>query len=126
MKKSQAITTAAVLVIIAGFLLWHSAGDHPTPPPIEGLPWQIETLANGDSRVFGLELGRSTLGDARVRFGEDMEIGVIAARGEDLALEAYYNNFTAGVITGKMILVATLGQVDTDGFARAGAFGGSI
>ena len=120
MKKSQAISIVAALVIIAGLLLWKSAGDRPPVPPIEGLPWQIETLANGESRVFGLELGRSTLGDARVRFGEDMEIGVIAARGEDGALEAYYNNVTAGVIMGKMILVATLDKSTLAGLRERG------
>ena len=108
MKKSHTIAIMAILVIIASFLLWHSASDQLPAPPIEGLPWQVEPLANGDSRVFGLELGRSTLGDARVRFGEDMEIGVIAARGEDEALEVYYKNVTAGVIMGKMVLGASL------------------
>ena len=107
MKKSLAIAIVAVIVI-ATILLLHPAGQQPPAPPIEGLPWQIEMLANGDSRVFGLELGHSTIGDARARFGEDMEIGVIAGRGEAGSLEAYYDNVTAGVILGKMILVATL------------------
>ncbi|MBU2477901.1 MAG: hypothetical protein KKA36_02335, partial [Gammaproteobacteria bacterium] len=35
-------------------------------------------------------------------------VGIVAAQGEDGALEAYYNNVTAGVIVGKLILVAAL------------------
>lgn len=76
--------------------------------PVSGLPWQIEILPDGNSRVFGLTLTRSTLGDAREHFGPDMEIAVIAGRGESGALEAYYSRVTTGVLTGKMILVAEL------------------
>lgn len=104
MKKSLVVAIMAVVVIAA--LLLRRPADN--PPPIEGLPWQIETLANGGSRVFSLELAHSTLDDARVRFGEDLEIGILAAHGEAGSLEVYFNSVTAGVIMGKMILVAAL------------------
>lgn len=107
MKKSLAIAIA-VGVIIAAFLLWRPSGE--PSPPIEGLPWQIETLPNGGARVFGLELGHSSLDNARVRFGEDLEIGILAAHGEAGSLEVYYDRVTAGVIMGKMILVAALDE----------------
>lgn len=97
---------AAVLV----FVLMR-AGEKPAPAAaIENLPWQIETLADGGSRVFGLVLGHSTLGDARQRFGQDMQLAVVASPGESGALEAYYIHFTAGVLHGKMILVGMLDQ----------------
>ncbi len=105
MKKSLII---AVVVAIATLLLRRLAGD--PPPPIEGLPWQIESLTNGNSRVFGLELTHNTLDDARMRFGDDLEIGILAARGELGSLEVYFNSVTAGVIMGKMILVAALDE----------------
>jgi hypothetical protein len=76
MKKSLAIAVA-VAVLIAVVLLLRPAGDRKALP-VEGLPWQIETLPDGGSRVFGLVLAHSTIGDARVRFGEDMEIGLVA------------------------------------------------
>lgn len=97
-----------IIVAIAVFLWWRTPGDRSPPPVVEGLPWQIETLDNGATQVFGLELGRSTLDDARARFGDGMKIGIVAAQGEDGALEAYYDNVTAGVIVGKIILVAAL------------------
>lgn len=77
--------------------------------PVEGLPWQIERLPDGGSRVFGLTLGQSTLADARARFGADMEMAVIASKDEAGALEAYFAHATAGVVTGKLILVADAG-----------------
>ena len=107
MKTFLAVTAVAVLLVVASLLLLRPGGDRPAAP-VEGLPWQIESLPGGDARVFGLTLARSTLGDARVRFGEDMELGIVAARGEPGALEAYYQSITAGTILGKMVLVARL------------------
>ncbi len=107
MNKSLAIITL-IVIAIAAFLWQRPSSDHEPAPAIVGLPWQIETLANGTTRVLGLELSHSTLADARERFGDAMKIGIVAAQGEDGALEAYYDNVTAGVITGKMILVAEL------------------
>jgi hypothetical protein len=106
MKTFLAVAAVAV-VLVAIALLLHPGAERPTAP-IEGQPWQVEPLPGGGSRVFGLTLAQSTIGDARLRFGEDMELGIIAARGEPGTLEAYYNSVTAGTILGKMILVAAL------------------
>ena len=115
MRTFLAVAGAAILLIAASLLLLRPTGDQ-SAAPVEGLPWQIEALPGGDVRVFGLTLAGSTLGDARVRFGEDMELGIVAARGEPGALEAYYQDVTAGTIVGKMVLVgaldpATLGRM---------------
>lgn len=95
-------------IVIAAYVWLRPDTGGPVTPDTHGLPWQIETLADGGSRVFGLELGRSTLDDARARFGDGMKIGIVAARDEAGALEAYYDSVMAGVILGRMILVADL------------------
>lgn len=107
MKTFQVIAILTV-VAIAALVLLRPDSDRQSAPAIQGLPWQIEVSADGGSRVFGLALARSTLDDARVRFGDGMKIGIVAAKGEAGALEAYYDTVTAGVILGKMILVASL------------------
>lgn len=106
MKKSLAFLALVVAVIVLSALL--RSRDQPVAPASGGLPWQIKTLADGTSEVFGLVLEHSRFADARARFGPDMEIAVIAAPGEPGSLEAYYNNVTVGVFTGKLILVADL------------------
>ncbi len=81
------------------------------PPPQEsaaGLPWQIERLPEGGSRVFGLTLGRSTLGDARRTLGSDVEVALIVSAGERGSLEAYYERIDAGFVRGRMILTLEL------------------
>lgn len=107
MKKSILISLLLAAVIMTAMLLRPANQEHQAQP-VSGLPWQIEILPDGNSRVFGLTLSRSTLDDARKHFGTDMEIAVIAQRGETGTLEAYYSRVTTGVLTGKMILVGEL------------------
>lgn len=77
-----------------------------------GLPWQIETLPEGGSRVMGLTLAdgaqASTLDDARLRWGQDMQVAIIAAPGEDGTLEAFVDPAQAGFIIGKVVITAQL------------------
>lgn len=103
-----------IIAVIAVSALFRS-GDKPAVQPVEGLPWQIEILPNRETRVFGLIPARSTLDDALRRFDMDMEIAVVAAPGEPGSLEAYSSNVTAGVVTGKIIL---LGDADRETVAR--------
>lgn len=73
---------------------------------VAGLPWQIETMPDGGSRVFGLTLKASSFADARQQFGSDNEIAIVIAPGETGSLESFFQNATLGAITGKLILTA--------------------
>jgi hypothetical protein len=116
--KPTVIVLSLIIVALLAFALLRPGEKPAVPPrtsePVENLPWQIETLPNGGSKVFGLTLAQSTLGEARQRFGNDMELAVIASPGELGALEAFYIHFTAGVLGGKMILVAMLEQTEVE------------
>lgn len=106
---------AAALGLSALIVYLGQRGDA-TAPQTEatGLPWQIEALPGGGSRVLGLTLmpagqpGGSTLGDARQRWGDTMQIAVIAAPGEDGTLEAYVDPAPAGFINGKLVITARM------------------
>lgn len=113
MKTSIAFLFLIIAVIVVSALF--RSAEKPAVQPLEGLPWQIEILPNGETRVFGLIPAHSTLDDARGRFGMDMEIAVIAAPGEPGSLEAYSSSVTTGMIMGRMILVA---DVDRETVAR--------
>jgi hypothetical protein len=110
--KSILLFVAIVVALLAAPLLFISDTDKPVQQAAEGLPWQVEVLANGHSRVFGLSPGSSTLEDARARFGPDPQIAMIIAKGETGSVEAYYESLTAGYVTGKLILTleTTLAQ----------------
>ncbi len=103
--KSIALFVAIVIVLLAVPLLFMSddVGNHPAESAA-GAPWQIENLADGTTRVFGLIPGRSTLDDARHQFGPDVQVALILAPGETGSVEGYYDKVSAGIVTGKMIL----------------------
>lgn len=109
---------AAIVAILLLPLLW-IAIHQDTPggtadAPVTGLPWQIDVLADGGSRVFGLEPGTSSLADALAHFGPDADIAIIAPSGQTPALEAYFESVRAGFITGRVILTLA---VDADELA---------
>ena len=102
MKYVVALVLLAITV--AGYLFI----KHDTPEnnnPVTGLPWQIDQLAGGETRVFGITPGRTTLGEAIAQLGNDMELAVIAAPDKDGTLEAYFSHYASGPITGKLILI---------------------
>jgi hypothetical protein len=78
----------------------------PAPEPPHDLPWQIEALPNGDSRVFGIELGRTPLGELETHLKEPAEIGLFVSGAGKRTVEAYFNSV---VLSGlKARIVATL------------------
>jgi len=81
---------------------------------VTGLPWQIEVLPDGSSKVFGLILGQTTMGEAATHLGTDMELAVMVAQGEQGSLEMYYGQYRAGLLSAKLILAA---DVDADTIA---------
>jgi hypothetical protein len=106
MKTITIVLAALVAILILPFVPALLSTPDPTarPRPQEGLPWQIEILPDGSSQVFGLIPGQSTLADARKHIGPDPKVALLVAPGESGAVEAYYENVSAGFVTGKMVL----------------------
>lgn len=94
-----------IVILLAVGLALFTTGEQRSNAPLTGLPWQIDILPGGDTRVFGITPGQTTLGEAIERLGNDMDLAIIAAPHEAGALEAYYSHYSAGPLTGKLILV---------------------
>ena len=77
MKFAISIVVLVVLALLVPFLL-PGVGKEQGVDPNSNLPWQIELDGKGGSKVFGLIPGVSTLGDARQRFGGEMDVAIIA------------------------------------------------
>jgi hypothetical protein len=97
----------AVLLVVTGLTACSNDTQNDSVP-VTGYPWQIERLPNGTTRVFGIVPGQTTLGVAMAQLGDDNELAIIAAPGETGSLEVYYSHYTAGLIEGKLILVADI------------------
>jgi hypothetical protein len=111
MVQVKYFTVLLIAILVAVTLALYNSdersnsGESDSDEPLTGLPWQIDRLPDGDTRVFGITPGRTTLGDAINLLGSDMELAIIAAPRETGSLEAYYSRHSFGPITGKLILV---------------------
>lgn len=105
------IVLAIAALTIAALAVPYFLPGSPGPAPgdaDQGLPWQVEALAGGRSRVFGLVLGDATLEDARARLGRGMQVAIVVAPGEPASLEAFQDQVSAGFVLGRMVLGADL------------------
>ncbi|MDX2457026.1 MAG: hypothetical protein QNL87_05925 [Gammaproteobacteria bacterium] len=94
-----------VAILVAAGLVFFNSDEQHSDKSLTGLPWQIDNLPDGETRVFGITLGRTTLGEAIELLGDDLDLAIIAAPHETGNLEAYYSHYSAGPITGKLILM---------------------
>lgn len=100
------LTTAALVTLAAALLyaLWPTVRDDAPRSGTQTPPWEVTTTPDGGSRVFGIELGRSTLAEARRQVSNDLAIALIAAPDGTLALEGHSERIEAGFITGTLTL----------------------
>lgn len=106
MSKLIAAALTILLLLVITPIVWQMSDQRATPESSPMLPWQIEILGDGSSRVFGLTPGLSRLEEARALFGPDVEIAIVAPPDRPPLLEAFYESASAGFITGKLILTA--------------------
>ncbi|MEW5837434.1 MAG: hypothetical protein AB1717_01185 [Pseudomonadota bacterium] len=74
-----------------------------TEQHIDNLPWQIEILPDGHSKVFGIELGKSTTLQAKRALDQKADFNLFKSADGNISLEAYYGTLTLGVLEAKLI-----------------------
>lgn len=97
----------AVLLVAAVLPLLHmgsEASGRAGAAQDAGLPWQVRPLADGRAQVFGLTLGGDTLADVEARFGDNLQLALVARLGEVGALEALVDPMAAGFVSGRLVL----------------------
>jgi hypothetical protein len=115
--KALALFVAILVGLLALPLFLLPEGEQ-APPPTHGLPWQIEKLSAGGTRVFGLVPGRSTLKETRELLGQDVKVALVIAPGETGSLEAFYDSVNAGGVTGKMVLTLASTPAQREGMLQ--------
>lgn len=102
--KSIALFIALVVLFLTVPILFTEKQPPVNQAAAEGLPWQIDLLPGGGSRVFGITLGQSTFNELRPKFGDEGALALIVAPGESGSVEAYFEKINAGFVTGKLLL----------------------
>lgn len=106
--KTALSVIALIVLALALPLLFSSPEPLPQENQLTDLPWQVTVDERGDSTVFGLTPGISTLADVRQHFGNDMEVAIVAMPDEIGSLEGYYSQVKAGFILGRLIVTLDL------------------
>jgi hypothetical protein len=89
------------------------------PPQQQTLPWQIDTTAQGATRVFGLTLEQSPLQAAEQRFAAAAEISLFRD-GDKTRVEAYFDKVTLGGLSARVVLVLQLPPADSAAMYQRG------
>lgn len=100
-----AVVLALTLLALAGVAWFFSPSPDPlSRQPRSDLPWQVEALENGDSRVFDLILGQATLRDALRKFGAIDGIAVFRHANGARFLEGYFRHVLIGPLKAKAVV----------------------
>lgn len=74
------------------------------------LPWLIEVQPSGATRVFGLTLSESTIGDARTLFEEEGKVSLFKSPEGDYSLEAYFEKIFLNGLRGDFVFLIRADQ----------------
>ena len=85
-------------------LLFMLAGCGEPTQQLEDLPWQVTVSPEGNSQVFHLQTGKTTLKEAIERFHSFPELAVFSHESGKRHLEAYFGKLTLGVFEAKLLL----------------------
>jgi len=100
------------LIIILVLAIYPFVGmDRSSSPKLTGLPWQIEILPDGHSKVFGLVPGVSSLQDAVTALGRDFDLAIVENE-TSASLEMYFSDYRVGMMTARMVLAASSNAAD--------------
>ncbi|SKA68390.1 hypothetical protein SAMN02745130_00282 [Thiothrix eikelboomii] len=91
------------LLAVMGILLLLSACGKSDPQVVDNLPWDITSTEQGTTRVFHLELGKTTLRQAIEQWHSFPELAVMQSRTNELSLEAYFGKQRLGLFEAKLV-----------------------
>lgn len=106
----------SILAVIVGMLI----PGQPREQKIN-LPWQVELMADGSTKVFGLVLGKSTLQDAQQIFQEQAELSMFATDDGKRVVEGFFNQLTLSGLRAKMVVALDYSERELSGIFDRGA-----
>jgi hypothetical protein len=101
--KIPLVILAVVAVLLGAFYLLAPAPDPDAVVTRTDLPWQVEVLPDGTSRVFDLHLGEATLDDAIGKFGPYENMAVFQSEAGKRSLEAYFGKVSFGPLEARVV-----------------------
>lgn len=114
---------ASMLALVLGVSLsTMKSAKHKSASQIKtGFPWQIEILPSGNSQVFGLTIGQSTLSEAEQSFKEAAEITLFVSKKSAPVIEAYFSQVKIAGLKSKMVMSIELPRQQIEVMLNRGA-----
>lgn len=108
-------------LLLLAIAIYFPSRQKEIPVQPQSLPWQIETTADGNIRVFGLLLGQSTVEDAIQRFNENAEVSMFVSPDEKRIVEVYFNNTRLAGLRAKIVLSVAINEKKLEAIYNHGA-----
>lgn len=107
---------ALVIVSISALLLIPS-------PPIDTpdtLPWRISHPTAGESRVFGVTLGKTSLDETEKVFKEQTEVSLFKSPEGEMLVEAFFNELNLNGLKAKFVFTIAVPKDELMGMFKRG------
>lgn len=118
MDRNIFITVLLGAVILFGVMMMFPGGQPSSGP--KGMPWQIEVMADGHSKVFGLVLGKSTFTDAQIAVGENVTVSLFQSEDGAFAVEGFFDRISTNGLKARMVVTADLSHEQMQGMYDRG------
>ncbi|BAF61779.1 hypothetical protein [Candidatus Vesicomyidisocius calyptogenae] len=112
MIESKIISITLLLAVVI-FTLFYLLTRNIQIPQNQSMPWQSFINSQGNTVVFNLTMGHSSLIDAMHLFGSEAEIAMFGSESKEPELEVFFSNTKVGGISVGVILNLIFDQKDT-------------
>jgi len=117
MDKKIILGVLALLVVSFSVLLLAPDNSVSTP---DTLPWKISHPTPETSRVFGITLGQSSLGETEKAFKEQSEISLFKTAEGKMLIEAFFDELNFNGLKAKFVLTIAVPTADLQGMFDRG------
>lgn len=117
MDKKIILGVIALIVGAIGALLL--VPSKPTDTP-DSLPWNISHPTPGTSRVFGITLGKTSLGETEKIFKEQTEVSLFKTTEGKMLVEAFFDELNFNGLKAKFVLTVALPPEELTGMFNRG------
>lgn len=117
MDKKIILGVFALVVVSISVLLF--IPSQPTDTP-DTLPWRISHPTPDTSRVFGITLGQTSLGETEAFFKEQTEISLFKTTEGNMLVEAFFDELNFNGLKAKFVLTVAVPPAELPGMFSRG------
>lgn len=117
MDKKIILGVIALAAVSIAILLMFPDNSSNTP---DTLPWHISHPTPESTRIMGVTLGVTTLGDVEKSFKEQSEISLFKPTEGKLSVEAFYDEVNFNGLKAKIVMNVAVPEAELDGMFQRG------